>query len=1086
MTDSTAVLAPGQRILDANGDPVPGAKLKFYDAGTSTPKSVYSDGGLSNALGTTVHCDAGGYPVTTEGGSTKTEVYVGTSAYKLVITDADDTTIASHDNIVGAVNTASLSADFAKAEEPVVSVTSSRNIDSDDYGKLLQANSTSGAISLTLPAAATAGDGTRVRVRHVGTAGTVSITAAGSETIDGPQGAASTSYQLVNRGDTVLLRSTGAGWVADALFIPDGSITAAQLSAAISGTFMQTGSIIPWPTAASTPAGYLDCDGSAVSRTTYSELFDVIGTEYGSGDGSTTFNLPDYRGVFLRGFDDGAGNDPDAASRTDRGDGTTGDAVGTAQGHAIDEHSHDAGTLVGANHQHDYTRFSSTTTIDEAAGPYQSQTTSNVWQGTSTQNTVNEGVTINGSTDTTGGNETRPINISVRWLIFTGASAATGASATLHTLLNGSGDPNDELGNNDDFYIDFNSWTIWGPKASGTWAGTDFRLGLVVQGDWSVDIDYVAGDVVQNDGSSYACILDHTASASDEPGVGANTATYWQLLASAGVDGETLNWEGAWQTSTAYSLYDAVSNGGSSYICIQAHTSSASDEPGVGANTATYWNVLAQKGASGAGTGDLLAANNLSDVDDASAARTNLGLEIGTNVQAYDAELAAIAALTSAADKGMYFTGSGTASTFDLTTFGRSLLDDAAAVNARTTLGLAIGSDVQEHGDVLDDLNTLGAPTTDGQFLVATGAGAFAYESGATARASLGLTIGTHVQEYDANLNSISLLGTAANKLLYTTGSETWAEADVTPFARTILDDADEATFKATVNLEPGTDVQAQSALLQDIADITFAQGDVLYYDGSNLAKLGAGSSGQFLKTNGAGANPAWATIPGGGDLLSTNNLSDVGSAATAFSNIKQAASETVTGVVELATTTEAETGTDTQRAVTPAGVAAAIAALGGGGGVPDIILVEEVSNGTDASGTQNTWNARQLNTEKRDVNGDAGALSSGAFTLAAGTWFAQGWAVTQRGGRHKTRIRQTSGTATTHVVGLGMNAQDSNNVMNTNMLAGVFTLASSQTIEFQHFIDDNGAGTNNLGVSSITENVEVEVYSCLMLTKVS
>jgi microcystin-dependent protein len=50
------------------------------------------------------------------------------------------------------------------------------------------------------------------------------------------------------------------------------------------------------------PAGYLLCDGSAISRTTYSDLFQAIGTTYGSGDGSTTFNLPNFAGYFLRGL----------------------------------------------------------------------------------------------------------------------------------------------------------------------------------------------------------------------------------------------------------------------------------------------------------------------------------------------------------------------------------------------------------------------------------------------------------------------------------------------------------------------------------------------------------------------------------------------------------------------------------------------------------------------------------------------------------------------------------------------------------------------------------------------------------------
>jgi len=81
-------------------------------------------------------------------------------------------------------------------------------------------------------------------------------------------------------------------------------------------------STVIWTPRSTAPTGYLKANGATVSRTTYAALFAQIGTMFGAGDGSTTFNLPDMRGVFPRGWDDGRGVD-------------TGRALGSLQADAL-------------------------------------------------------------------------------------------------------------------------------------------------------------------------------------------------------------------------------------------------------------------------------------------------------------------------------------------------------------------------------------------------------------------------------------------------------------------------------------------------------------------------------------------------------------------------------------------------------------------------------------------------------------------------------------------------------------------------------------------------------------------------------
>ena len=100
------------------------------------------------------------------------------------------------------------------------------------------------------------------------------------------------------------------------------------------------GAILPYA-GASAPSGYLLCDGSAVSRTTYAALFTVIGTTYGVGDGSTTFNLPDLRTRIPGGYKSGDANF-----------GTLGTTVG--------EHTHVLTVNEIPAHNHDISTYSNT------------------------------------------------------------------------------------------------------------------------------------------------------------------------------------------------------------------------------------------------------------------------------------------------------------------------------------------------------------------------------------------------------------------------------------------------------------------------------------------------------------------------------------------------------------------------------------------------------------------------------------------------------------------------------------------------------------------------------------------------------
>ena len=180
-------------------------------------------------------------------------------------------------------------------------------------------------------------------------------------------------------------------------------------------------------------ARWLFCDGSAVDRTAFDVLFAKIGVIYGNGDGATTFNLPDYRGQFLRGHNSGAGIDPNAGARTDRGDGTTGDQVGTKQAGEIQSHQHPS----AGQHNHTATQGTHNHTASSAhengnlGGRFSHNSRSHI--SNLTVDAASAGaITIGDNGEHThpatgdhqhaasGGAETRGKNVYVRWYMFTG------------------------------------------------------------------------------------------------------------------------------------------------------------------------------------------------------------------------------------------------------------------------------------------------------------------------------------------------------------------------------------------------------------------------------------------------------------------------------------------------------------------------------------------------------------------------------------------------------------------------------------------------------------------------------------------
>jgi len=162
---------------------------------------------------------------------------------------------------------------------------------------------------------------------------------------------------------------------------------------------------------ANVPAGWLPCDGQSISKTTYSQLYTAIGDAWGTSGAS--FNVPDLRGMFLRGVDGGTAVDPDAATRTAANvGGNTGDLVGTMQGEETKSHNHG---ITDPGHNHNDGPFSKLLLVNGVGTIQSSDYTGHEPNLSETRDIVHSGTNI--TINSEGGTETRPMNAAVHYII---------------------------------------------------------------------------------------------------------------------------------------------------------------------------------------------------------------------------------------------------------------------------------------------------------------------------------------------------------------------------------------------------------------------------------------------------------------------------------------------------------------------------------------------------------------------------------------------------------------------------------------------------------------------------------------------
>lgn len=390
----SAVLTPSPilQFFDSNSVELTGGLLFVYLAGTTTKTSVFTDSSGATAFPNPIILNSRGEP--TVGGASLGIWLTSGVAYKFVLSPSTDTDPPT--NPIWTIDNVSSGGGSSGTAAGIQTISDTGAVNALAVALSPAPVSYALGISFIVKIANSTTGATTINVNGLGAK---NVTFNGSSLATGAL-MANQVYLMAYDGTTfeVLSVLAASGWVTSAYLAPiasqtvlgnntggSASPTAIPLTS-ITGSF--SSGQYGFFASSTLPTGWLLCNGAAVSRTTYSALFAVVSTTYGVGDGSTTFNLPNFQGIFPRGLNTtGAGSDP---SRT---------LSGTPQGFAMQGHYHN--TLSGNNFVSYATPGSGTANATIGGGNYQRET--------STGSPITDGT--NGTPATT--TETRPINLAM-------------------------------------------------------------------------------------------------------------------------------------------------------------------------------------------------------------------------------------------------------------------------------------------------------------------------------------------------------------------------------------------------------------------------------------------------------------------------------------------------------------------------------------------------------------------------------------------------------------------------------------------------------------------------------------------------